>query len=208
MTPTWTAPKRPPQIDTPGAQPAAAVSLPEMPKLRTATGSVLPTVICDTREKLPLPITGLRVIRATLVTGDYSYHSGEEVFSLERKSLDDLAQSLTRDRQRFTRELQRLRAYDFRRVIVIGTRGDIEAHRYRPDVSPKAILSSIAALEVRYSTPFVFCPSPEEAAAQVEQWVCWHARETILRANSLTRGPAAEASETESAPAVESTLTE
>jgi len=174
----------------------ALPDLPEMPILRDSRGLGLPVVLCDTREKLPLPVGRLRVIRDTLPTGDYSYGSGEESFCVERKSLDDLAQSLTRDRDRFCRELQRLKAYEFRRVVVIGTRKDIEEHRYKSEASPKAILNSMDAFEVRYVVPVVYFATAEEAAAQLERWVLWHAREAILRVNSLVRGPQAEVSVT------------
>jgi DNA excision repair protein ERCC-4 len=191
------APKRATQIVTPRTQAAVMPNvpeLPEMPTLREPPGRLMPVVICDTREKLPLPVNRLRVIRDTLPTGDYSYGSAEESFCVERKSLDDLAQSLTRDRERFCRELQRLKAYEFRRVVVIGTRKDIVEHRYRSEASPKAMLNSIDAFELRYGVPVVYFATAEEAANQLERWVLWHAREAILRINGLIRGLGAEVS--------------
>jgi ERCC4-type nuclease len=59
-------------------------------------------------------------------------------------------------------------------------------------MAPKAVLSSIWAFEARYRLPVVFASSPEEAAALVERWAYWHAREALKRAERV-RGSAAPA---------------
>jgi hypothetical protein len=81
----------------------------------------------------------------------------------------------------------RLRGAYFRRLLIIGSRGEIELGRYRSRISPKAVLATLSAFEVRYQVPVVYCPTPEIAARQVESWLYWVARELVLTTERLLR---------------------
>lgn len=95
------------------------------------------------------------------------------------------------NRQRFERELHRLRGFPFKRLLVIGTEEEILAARYHSNISPKAVLATLGAFEVRYDTPVVFRPSPELAGAAVERWAWYFAREMVETVNSLWRASTA-----------------
>ena len=167
-----------------------AECLPTLPALRSLgdLAELRPTVIVGTREQTPLPISRLPVTTGTLATGDYSFAGGEALFSVERKTIADLVSCCTgRTRERFERELHRLRGYAFKRLLIVGTRKAIQAHQYRSNVNPRAILASLSAFEVRYDVPVVFEPTPDEAARRVESWVWWAAREYIENVNRLVR---------------------
>ena len=126
-----------------------------------------PVVVIDTREQAPLPITRLRAVRATLPTGDYAILGAEIQAVIERKSIDDLVGCCAgSNRERFERELARMEAYRFRRLLVVGSREEIEAGLYFSNINPKAVLSSLSAWEVRYNTPVVFCPRPRPQLAR------------------------------------------
>ena len=145
-----------------------------------------PTVIIDTREQTPLVFKNLPSQRGSLQTGDYSFLGAEELFSVERKSIQDLVSSVTVERERFERELHRLRGYRFARLLVVGTEGEINGHRYRSNAAPKAILHSLWAFEARYNIPVVFEPSQERAAVLVERWCFWFARELLKTAEAVS----------------------
>ena len=151
----------------------------------TATPPVKPTILIDTREQSPLVFTHCPAEVATLATGDYSIQGFEDEFAIERKSLDDLAVSCTHDRQRFEKELVRMRGYPFRRLLVVGTVEDVEAHRYRSRAEPKAILASVTAFEIRYGLPVAYCPNPAAAALQVERWAFYYLRERLTTASGI-----------------------
>jgi ERCC4-type nuclease len=138
-----------------------------------------PTVIIDTREQVPLPITAYLIIRATLTTGDYSFRGGERLPSIERKSVADLGKAF--ERARFTRELERLRGFPFARLLVIGTVDQIELGMYRSTASPKAILHSLWSIEAKF-VPVVFAASPQAGAELVERWCYWSACAAVLAA--------------------------
>jgi len=145
-----------------------------------------PVVIVDTREQTPLRFTRLESKTATLTTGDYSFQGGEDHLSIERKTVADLVGCCMGDsRDRFFRELHRLRGFHFRRLLVVGSRNEIETGQYRSGITPRSVLATLAAIEARFDVPVVFAETPARAAWQIEEWVWWYAREIILSANQL-----------------------
>jgi DNA excision repair protein ERCC-4 len=142
-------------------------------------------IIIDSREQTPLEFTRLPSIRGTLQSGDYSVAGLEHLFAVERKSLDDLAMSVTTERERFERELHRLRGFHFKRLLIVGTREDIENHTYRSKAKPNAILASLSAFECRYDIPVVFAANAVSAAQSIESWAYWFAREIRKAAEAL-----------------------
>lgn len=152
----------------------------------------LPTLLVDTREQAPLLFRRLPSMRGTLTTGDYSIIGGEDLFAVERKSIPDLVASVTGERERFERELHRLRGCRFKRLLVVGTRAEVEGHTYRSAASPKSVIASLSAFEVRYDLPVVWAATPEEAAVVVEGWAWWFARELRQAARLLHAPPARE----------------
>jgi len=137
----------------------------------------LPTVVIDTREQTPLPISKLSTETGTLYSGDYSVKGMEEVFAIERKTIADLVGSLTSGRDRFMNELHRLRGYRFRRLLIVGSRNDIKTGNYRSRTKPRAVLASLAAVEALFDIPATFSPDQTQAALTVEQRAFWSWRE-------------------------------
>lgn len=140
---------------------------------------IRPVVVIDTREQTPLPISRLESVRGSLYSGDYSIAGSEGSFAIERKSIPDLvACCVGHNRERFMRELNRLRGYQFARLLVVGTREGIENGEYRSKIAPRAVLSTLAMIEARY-IPVVFASDPVEGARRVEKWIWWFARELV-----------------------------
>jgi ERCC4-type nuclease len=99
--------------------------------------------IAKQNEQEPLRFEHLQAVSGTLYSGDYSIRGLEDSFAVERKSLDDLANScLSSNRERFEHELHRLRGYRFKRLLVVSSREDIAAGRYYSKISPKSVLST------------------------------------------------------------------
>ena len=148
-----------------------------------------PTIVIDTREQTPLTFTRLPAVRGSLMTGDYSAKGSERDFCVERKSVDDLVKCcLDSGRDRFCRELHRMRGFRFRRLLIVGLEQDIVLGNYRSKIQPESVLHSLAAWECRYGVPFVFRATPESAAQQVESWASWYVREWIFTARNIHRG--------------------
>jgi DNA excision repair protein ERCC-4 len=161
---------------------------------------VRPTIIVDTREQTPLPFSRLKTQAGTLVTGDYSIAGLESLFSIERKSIADLtACCIGENRSRFEKELLRLKAYRFKRLLIVGSELDIQNCRYHSSIAPKSVFGSLAAWEMRFDLPAIFKPNPEAAARQVESWAYYFARESVCVVNDLWRSSSS--IEKEAAPA-------
>jgi DNA excision repair protein ERCC-4 len=161
-----------------------------LPALRTLSGLAdqEPVIVVDTREQDPLVFDHLRAMSGTLATGDYSVAGMEELFAVERKTVADLVGCCMGDsRERFAREMHRLRGFRFKRLLIVGTRGEIELQRYHSRIAPKAVLATLSAFEVRYDCPVVFASTPVEAALLVERWVYYFSREIVQLVNGLHR---------------------
>lgn len=162
-----------------------------------------PTIIVDTREVQPLVFNRLESRPGTLQTGDYWIAGLEHLFSVERKSVSDLVGCCVgQNRERFERELHRLRGFRFKRLLVVGREDDIHLGRYHSSINPKSVFATLSMIEIRYC-PVVFCSNASLAAHRVETWAFWFAREYILAANNLLRAATNAEEETPNGPRLE-----
>jgi DNA excision repair protein ERCC-4 len=136
-----------------------------------------------------LPFSRLKTQSGTLISGDYSVAGLEDLFSIERKTVADLVGCCMGDnRERFERELHRLRGYRFKRLLVVGSEAEILAGQYHSNINPKAVMATLCAFEVRYDVPTVFVASPGDGARLIERWAFYFAREVVQVVNDLWRG--------------------
>jgi ERCC4-type nuclease len=164
----------------------SAFKLPALKSLGDLSGAE-PKIIIDSREQNPLPFSRLKTQPGTLISGDYSIKGLEQHFAVERKSIADLISCcMGQNRERFERELHRLRGFPFARLLVIGTEEEILQGRYYSNIQPKAVMATLCAFEVRY-VPVVFAATPEAAGRMVERWGFWFAREAVEAVNDLWR---------------------
>jgi DNA excision repair protein ERCC-4 len=166
---------------------AKGFGLPALASLGDLAGAK-PVIVIDTREQEPLVFERLASRVGMLVSGDYSVAGLEHGFAIERKSIADLVGCcIGQNRERFERELHRLRGYRFKRLLVVGSEPEILKGDYRSNIKPQAVIGTLRAFEMRYDLPVVFCQTPELAARKVESWAFWFAREIVEVINSLKR---------------------
>jgi ERCC4-type nuclease len=122
-------------------------------------------VIIDTREQTPWTFEGqgITTTRAKLETGDYSLPGLEHRVTIERKSLDDWTGTVLRDRIRFYKELERLRAFEFRCVIIEASVREIMQAKYKSQAKPSSVLGFVAEVCVSQSVPVYLAGSRAEA---------------------------------------------
>lgn len=125
---------------------------------------MLPVVV-DTREQLPFDFIGFPVLTkpASLQTGDYSIRGYEDVLCIERKSLGDLAGCMTAGRDRFEKELERMRKMECVAVVVEEPITHIRKGSYYSRIDPKSFEQSILSMMFRYRVPFLFGQSRRHA---------------------------------------------
>ncbi len=122
------------------------------------------TIIVDNAEQLPYRFDEMKVGRRkvftwtkvkSLDTGDYSIEGYESRVTVERKSLADLYGTLSRSRDRFERELQRMTSFE-RSIIIIEADWRLIAWPDKDDplwassVSPNSILGTMFAWSQKY----------------------------------------------------------
>jgi DNA excision repair protein ERCC-4 len=122
-------------------------------------GSIV--IICDTREQRPPPFPdGITLERATLHEGDYTTPALRAIGIIERKSVGDFAATITHGRDRFDREIERLRSYRWKAIVVEGELGQV----YRDSqVHPHSVIGSIASFYARADLPTLFAANPAGA---------------------------------------------
>lgn len=136
----------------------------------------LPCAIVDSREQWPLEFANLSSQRGTLDAGDYSIAGLTHLVAVERKSLDDLLTCCGRERSRFKRELQRLRAYRFRLLVVEADAVALEAGDWRSQLQPSHVLGSLAAWTAQYELPVWLAADHAGAGRFVERYLYQAAR--------------------------------
>lgn len=126
-------------------------------------------ILVDTREQWPLDFSNYDcVIEAgTLTTADYSLKGLETVAAIERKSENDLLGSLTQGRERFERELARLRGYSLKAVVCETSWQRLAKGMYRSRMTPHSCLQSILGLSIRFDVPFLMVETHHAAAYTV-----------------------------------------
>jgi hypothetical protein len=135
-------------------------------------------VVVDSREQAPYHFQGVRadakgfkvpIIVRTVVkgleTGDYSIVGLENRITIERKSLADAYGTFGDGRERFERELERMRSYEYSAVVIEA--GWEHALNYVPPIRPvpkkrftsKHFFRSVLAWDVRYPTKWYTAPT-------------------------------------------------
>ena len=124
-------------------------------------------IVRDSREQAPFAFAGLpvEVTVAALEAGDYSLAGFERRVAVERKELGDLVGCLGTDRQRFERELARLRGFDAAAVVVEAPVVALRTGRYLGRLDAGAAWQSVLAFIQRYRVPFIFCGDRQDAEA-------------------------------------------
>ena len=122
-------------------------------------------IVFDSREQCPFRFEGFNAVVTVgaLEAGDYSLAGFERRVAIERKSLPDLVACLGVERERFARELARLRGYDCAAVVVEATADDLRAGHFRAKLNPEAAWQSVLAFAQRYRIPFFWSDNRADA---------------------------------------------
>lgn len=146
------------------------------------------TYLIDTREQTPFDFASMdpriRTASATLPTGDYSIRGLEHLVTVERKSLDDLIGCVGRGRERFERELQRMKSYTARCVVVECSWDALEFGDYRSQITPKALTGSVMGW-MEMGILFFFARNATEAARFTANFMFISARRRFRELQAL-----------------------
>jgi DNA excision repair protein ERCC-4 len=141
------------------------------------------TILVDTREQRPLfaasdPDSTIRSERATLATGDYSIRVEDQDLrdrvTIERKSALDLLGCLGHDRERFVRELERLKEFPFKAIVVESTLRELLVADSQ--IPWNARLGSLCSWCFRFGIPIWFCDNRPLTQLVVERLLAMAAK--------------------------------
>ncbi|HEY3356882.1 MAG TPA: ERCC4 domain-containing protein [Polyangia bacterium] len=122
-------------------------------------------VTADNREQIVWWFSPdeFEVVRGTMPAGDYALTDNPQTLVIERKTLDDLVQTVIRERERFERELAKLATYHRAVVAIEGSLSDIARHGYTSAASPASIVGLTNALFYDHGVAFVWLDNREIA---------------------------------------------
>ena len=130
------------------------------------------TIICDSREQDALSFDGFRgieVLRHGLKTGDYSISGYEDKICFERKSIADLVSTLIGGHERFLREIERMKDFDVKYILVEHSAGAV--YRYCEkmgwEIKFDVIIQSLLAYAYHYRVRVRFCKNREDMAKYI-----------------------------------------
>lgn len=136
------------------------------------------TVIVDSNEQVPwqfrtIDVADHKGMSALVVhtevrklkTGDYSIAGLEDRVTIERKSISDALGTFTAGRERFERELERMKEMDYGAIYIEG-KPEAMARHIRSEgrrVKMKSIMGSLRAWRQRYGVHTLWCLNRHEA---------------------------------------------
>ena len=140
----------------------------------------------DSREQTPFDLSPMTSLTGTLYTGDYSVNGLEGVIALERKSLADLVACCGRERERFERELMRLKAYAVSAVTIESSWQELERGEWRSKITPNQVLGSLTAWMAQGHT--IIVAGNRDMAQRVCRSILFHAAKYRWRENQRMIG--------------------
>ena len=141
-------------------------------------------IIVDTREQHPWDLTPLQTVIGTLPTADYTIAGLESICALERKNLNDLLSCIGVERERFTRELQRLAAYPCKCLIIEASWQQIEQGGWRSKVTPESALGSLLGW-IAQGIPIIMAGDRQRAEKYAARFLFTVARRRWREARTL-----------------------
>jgi len=128
------------------------------------------TIIQDTREQTPFLFPPEYPVEVSkLDTGDYSIKGLTDLVCIERKSVPDLVSCIGKGRERFERELKRMRGYRYSAVIVEGTLQKLSGGNWRGKIQPAHLLGSVASWRIKHGIDFIYAGNAELGAQETER---------------------------------------
>lgn len=131
------------------------------------------TIIQDSREQMPLSFPCAKIEINTLDTGDYSLKGWENQIAIERKSLPDLLHSLGQERERFFREIMRLKGFEYSALIIEAGLNELYSGQWRCQITPQSVIGSLQSISIKYGVN-VFWAENRTLSAQWVEGILYH----------------------------------
>jgi ERCC4-type nuclease len=147
-----------------------------------------PTIIIDTREKIPYEFQSSPSIRGKLDAGDYSISGHEGKIAVERKSLSDFVNTIIHCKDRFRGELKLLAAMDRSCIVVEGDLSSVVDGTFAGNASPSSIFGIAISIIIDMNVPIFFCSDRAAAREFVERYLGRWWRNEMMREKVVGEG--------------------
>jgi len=144
------------------------------------------TAIVDTREQMAWNLEPMKIVAKGLDVGDYSILGLESVIAIERKSLADFVMCCGGERERFQRELDRLRGWPVHAVIIEASWGEFQMAQWRSKLTSKQVMASFVSWVAQGHT-LILAGNAENAALVCRGILFYAARYRMREAESLLK---------------------
>jgi len=130
----------------------------------------LPHVLIDQREVIALKFSpAVTTERVLLPVADYSIRGGTSTVAIERKRGGELASCCGIDRDRFLQQMENLRPFACRHLVIEATYEEMSAGVYRSNIRPASVIGTMVKLASDWTIPVWFCGNARGAAELVER---------------------------------------
>lgn len=147
-------------------------------------------ITIDTREQNPYTFSDKVIAeRGCLNVGDYSIKGLEERIVIERKSVGDFLGSITQGRERFTKELRQLRAYDFAGLVIEGDWRPLITGQWDVPtaVNPNSVIGSLLSFVTKYRVVPILAGNHFTAGIIVERLLSLYAADIERNYKTLSK---------------------
>ena len=123
------------------------------------------TIIIDTREQCPYDFPFSK--RQCLPSGDYSINGYEQHIAIERKTKQDIYQSVSKGRKRFKKEVERLATYKYAAIVIESSLDNLLIPPPYTELSPRVVINTLLSWSIKYRLHVFFASDRDHARAIV-----------------------------------------
>ena len=130
----------------------------------------LPHILIDQREVIALKFSpAVTSERCLLPVGDYSIRGASDSVVIERKRNGELQSCCGTDRERFIAQIERMRSYPVRHIVVEARWSEIALGISRSNINPLSVIGTLVKFGSDWNIPTWFCEDAAGAALCVER---------------------------------------
>ena len=129
-----------------------------------------PRILIDQREQIPLRFSPAVTTESVLLpVGDYSLAGSSERVTVERKRLDELMTCCGKDRPRFIEQIERMRGYEVKHLVIETRFSNIALGITRSQLNPLSAIGTLIKFASDWGLPVWFAEDAAGAALLVER---------------------------------------
>lgn len=144
-----------------------------------------PCVLVDQRERIPLSFgPDFDVEHVLLPVGDYSLRGSSSTVAIERKRNGELQSCCGTDRERFIAQIERMREYPVRWLVIESDMDEITLGLNRSAINPLSVLGTLIKFGSDWNIPVMLCGDARNTSLFVERILLreWKRQQEKLKA--------------------------